>query len=367
MGINGLCEFLKNKYPQILKREHISYFAFKRISLDVSPFIYRFINVYGKEDNQWIRCFINLIILLKKNYIRFIPIFDGDIPIEKTLEQIERKNQKNKKQEDIKQIEYDLEEYKIKGIISDKLQKINQTYTETYTKASLLHSFTEDNNINKSININKIEEYIEKQRKHIFNINKYDIEKIIEVFRAFGIPYLIAPYESEQLCCSLVNNGICDAVLSPDSDCIAYNSKVIINNLDTTDGSIRYIEIEYLKEELKLNSTQVLDFCILLGCDYNRTFKIKNVGPVKAYQLIKKYEDINKITEYDISKIKIEECKKIFNYELDEKIIIQLKNIEKEVKFDIEEIKNICSKYNIFINYKFIHEIKNPKIIIEKE
>jgi len=365
MGINGICEFLRNKYPQVFKIEHISYFAFKRISVDVSPFIYRFMNVYGKEDNQWIRCFINLIILLKKNYIRFVPVFDGEIPIEKLLENLERKNQKNKKENDIKQIEYDLEEYKIKGLISERLQKINQTYSETYTKASLLHSFTGEDNINNSININKIQEYIEKQKKHIFNITKNDIEKVIQVFRVFGIPYLIAPYESEQLCCSLVNKGICDAVLSPDSDCIAYNSKIIINNLDTTDGTIKYIDMEYLKKELNLNTNQVLDFCILLGCDYNRTFKIKNVGPVKGYQLIKKYEDINKITEYDISKIKIEECKKIFKYELEDKIITQLKNIEKEVKFDIEEIKNICSKYNIYINHKFIYEIKNPKIIIE--
>lgn len=363
MGINGLNEFIKNKYPQVTKYDHISKFAFKRISLDVSPFIYRFMNVYGKEDNKWLRCFINLTILLKKNYVRFIPVFDGECPIEKKEEQLDRKITKNKKQDDIKLLEQDVIDYQVSGSVSDRLRKINNNFSPPKKKASLLHSLS--NNDDPEINLERVMEYIQKQNNHIVNINKNDIENIKDIFRSFGVPYLQAHYESEQLCCALVNEGICDAVLSPDSDCIAYNSKIIINHLDTTDGTIKWLDTDVLREELNFSKQELQDFCILLGCDYNRTCKLKNVGPVKAFGLMQKFKSIEKIENFDIKNIKYEECRKIFSYTLEEDILEQLKEVENNVNFSIQDIKIFCEKFGLFVNYKLLHEINKLPMVFE--
>lgn len=38
---------------------------------------------------------------------------------------------------------------------------------------------------------------------------------------------------------------------------------------------------------------QFVDICILCGCDY--TSRIKNIGPMKAYDYVKKYGNIDKL------------------------------------------------------------------------
>lgn len=41
---------------------------------------------------------------------------------------------------------------------------------------------------------------------------------------------------------------------------------------------------------------QFIDLCILCGCDY--TGKITNIGPVRAYDLIKKHKNIETILDF---------------------------------------------------------------------
>ena len=41
---------------------------------------------------------------------------------------------------------------------------------------------------------------------------------------------------------------------------------------------------------------EFIDMCILCGCDY--TGSIRNVGPIKAYQFIKKYGNIETVVKY---------------------------------------------------------------------
>ncbi len=40
---------------------------------------------------------------------------------------------------------------------------------------------------------------------------------------------------------------------------------------------------------------QFVEFCILCGCDY--TSKIKNLGPARAFEFLKKYKNIDGILE----------------------------------------------------------------------
>jgi len=45
--------------------------------------------------------------------------------------------------------------------------------------------------------------------------------------------------------------------------------------------------------DLEINYEEFVDLCILCGCDY--TCKIKGIGPINAYKLIKKYKTIELI------------------------------------------------------------------------
>lgn len=50
------------------------------------------------------------------------------------------------------------------------------------------------------------------------------------------------------------------------------------------------IDIDEILKELDMTSDQFLDMCILLGCDYLP--KVKNVGPVSAFNLIKSHKSL---------------------------------------------------------------------------
>ena len=56
-----------------------------------------------------------------------------------------------------------------------------------------------------------------------------------------------------------------------------------------------------------------IDFSILIGCDYNKKNKLPKVGPVKALELIKKYNSIDNIQGYDISMLNHVDIRKLFN------------------------------------------------------
>jgi len=58
---------------------------------------------------------------------------------------------------------------------------------------------------------------------------------------------------------------------------------------------IKEIHLNRALEEMKLTVDQFIDLCILLGCDYCDS--IKGIGPVRAFELIKKYGSLEEIIE----------------------------------------------------------------------
>lgn len=59
--------------------------------------------------------------------------------------------------------------------------------------------------------------------------------------------------------------------------------------------SILEFNTETMLRELGMTQKEFIDMCILCGCDYAQT--IRNVGPKKAYQGIKKFRTIEAFVE----------------------------------------------------------------------
>ena len=122
MGLEGVSEFIKKKYPGAITNSHLSEFAFKSICVDISGFLYRYISMFGKEDNKWLKSFVNLILLFRSNHINFIPVFDGKAHKAKLNELQQRKESKNNLVDKIKTFEEDINNYHENNIISDNLK-----------------------------------------------------------------------------------------------------------------------------------------------------------------------------------------------------------------------------------------------------
>jgi flap endonuclease-1 len=58
---------------------------------------------------------------------------------------------------------------------------------------------------------------------------------------------------------------------------------------------VQELHFEKLMTVLGLSHAQFVDLCILMGCDY--VPNIKGIGPKKAFELIKKHENIETILE----------------------------------------------------------------------
>jgi 5'-3' exonuclease len=389
MGLEGVSEFIRREYPDCIKEDHISIFAFKKVCVDVSGFIYRFMSIYGKENYRWLQCFINLILLMKKNYINFIPVFDGKPPDEKKNELNNRKETKNSIKDKINTLENELIEYNkaedksninIDNILK-VLKQIKNT-NKTEIKNKFLRNFLKldeeqkDNTIvdNEKIieeknsltneDIQLIYNYIEKQKSYLFNITINDINILKELFSLFNLSYIQSNSEAEQTCCSLVNEGLCDIVLSSDTDCIAHRVSIFIFQLDIQTGIIKYTTKKDLLESFEFDrDEQLTDFGILVGCDYNKSKKIKNIGPVKAHQLIKEYKNLETIKtklNIDIDSIDYIKCRELFNYKLSD----EEKNISRWVKPDINDIEEFMAKNNIYYNINTIRKTFDKKLEI---
>jgi 5'-3' exonuclease len=118
-------------------------------------------------------------------------------------------------------------------------------------------------------------------------------------------------------CADLCKRGLVDAVLSEDTDVLAYGTPIFLSKINTSNGTCIRIKHPEMLAALKIDHKEFLDLCIMCGCDYNKN--IPRVGPEKAYKYIQKYSSIEGIasnTSLDISILNHVRVRELFiNYQ----------------------------------------------------
>ncbi|NBR26426.1 MAG: hypothetical protein EBU08_22135 [Micrococcales bacterium] len=141
-----------------------------------------------------------------------------------------------------------------------------------------------------------------------------DHQFLRKLLTSVGIKWIQAPGESEAYCCWLVRNKYGSAVVSIDTDCIAHRADIIIQEVDKNTGNITFLNVAELMDAWKLNERQLIDFGILVGCDYNPNSRVNGIGPSKAIQLLQKHERIEDIPGLvDVTVLKVDECRRLFD------------------------------------------------------
>lgn len=111
-----------------------------------------------------------------------------------------------------------------------------------------------------------------------------------------GIPFLVAPGESDAQCAHLVESGKAWAAVTQDWDIALFGCPRALRNL--TASRTRTPELLDLHAALAsagLTRTQLVDAAILIGTDYNEG--IPGVGPVKAVTAIKRHGTADRALE----------------------------------------------------------------------
>ena len=311
MGITNLNKFLRNNCPDVYEKIHISEYGFKKIAIDISLYLCKFKSICG---DRWITAFINLIACLRKNEVHCVFIYDGGAPPEKDLERKERAMQRQKMEDKVIKLEEALEKFDSEG--SGTTRELDPILVELYKKNSdntIQKRFLQKAETEIQVDMDVVRDAVKKMRSYILDIKPEDFQLTKNLFDILNVPYYVAPLEAETMCSDLCKRGLVDAVLSEDTDVLAYASPVFLSKINTADGTCIRIKYPDVIEKLELSSDSFLDLCIMCGTDYNKN--IFRVGPEKAYKFIKKYqtiEDVGVKAKLDISVLKHIRVRELF-------------------------------------------------------
>lgn len=262
MGIQGLTKVLGDQAPQSITEVELKNLFGRKIAVDASMSLYQFliavrpdaINTLTDEAGETtshLQGLFQRTIRMVVNGIKPAYVFDGKPPVLKT-EELDKRREKREEAEEGKKEAIE---------VGDK-------------------------------------ESVSKFSKRTVKVTRQHNEEAKKLLRLMGIPVLEAPCEAEAQCAAMTKAGLVYATASEDMDSLTLGTPILIRHLTFSEARkmpIKEIHLNRALEEMKLTVDQFIDLCILLGCDYCDS--IKGIGPVRAFELIKKYGSLEEIIE----------------------------------------------------------------------
>ncbi|KAL2478940.1 5'-3' exonuclease family protein [Forsythia ovata] len=130
--------------------------------------------------------------------------------------------------------------------------------------------------------------------------------QLVEILRSENIEFVVAPYEADAQLAYLstlkVEEGGIAAVISEDSDLLAYSCPAIIFKMDRYGNGEEIILDKVLNAVGRVPSFQKFDkilftgMCILAGCDFLAS--VPGIGIAKAYNLVSKYQNLDRVRTF---------------------------------------------------------------------
>ena len=255
MGIQYLNNYIKKSTkPGSITKVTFIELANKIIAIDTSIYLYKF-----SLNNTLLESIYVMISLFKQHNISPIFVFDGVPPKEKDT--IIKKRQNDK-------------------LIAK--QKCEQLQEQLFNSTDI----NEQTILNEDIN---------NLKKRCLKLKKSDIQKVRNLMQAFGVCYIEAPGEADELCAKLVITEQAYACLSEDMDLFLYGCPRVLRYLSLTNSTFIIYYLDKILEDLKLTFKEFKEICVLSGSDYitNNHFNLYTV--LKYY---KQYKECNDSQEF---------------------------------------------------------------------
>ncbi|MEM1942487.1 MAG: flap endonuclease-1 [Candidatus Caldarchaeum sp.] len=139
------------------------------------------------------------------------------------------------------------------------------------------------------------------------SLERYMVESAVDLLRAMGVPYVMAPAEGEAQAAFMAAKGVVYASGSQDMDSLLFGSPRLVRNLSVVGRRKlprrnEYVEVEpeiihldKLLTSLGISRDQLIDIGLLVGTDYSPP--VKGVGPKTALKIIKEHGSLEKALE----------------------------------------------------------------------
>lgn len=229
MGIRMLNRFLREKASTSIQLLPLSSYTTKRIVVDASIYMYRYIG-----DNSLIENFYLLCLLFRKYNIHALFVFDGQPPKEKTNELKERASVKKKAKQELTELEKQL----TNNIDDEEKQRL------LLMKQTL--------------------------KKQCIHIKAWDILDVKQIIDATGYQWVDAPGEADHLCAKLVRDGYADACMSEDMDMFVHGCPRVLRYMSLTRENFVEYNLTSILETLAITFYEFQELCILAGTDYTK-------------------------------------------------------------------------------------------------
>ena len=230
MGIKNLNKFLSAKCDaNAIKKIGLNELSGKRISVDASIYLYRFIG-----ENRLIENFYLMISVFREYNIVPIFVFDGAAPIEKKELLKERREKKIQAEEKYNEIRSQMSE------IKDADEKAD------------------------------MELELVKLKKEFVRVRDTDIKMVKNLLTHSGITWTDAPGEADVLCAELVLSGKAYACLSEDMDMFAYGCHRVLRHLSLSKHTVLNYDLTEILEQIQMTKCEFRQVLVLSGTDYNK-------------------------------------------------------------------------------------------------
>jgi flap endonuclease-1 len=290
MGIEDLLKEIKKKHPEVvLKDVPLKVFKGTKLPIDVSIYGYKYMYVarcetikYTNIDKEnpkhsamrsfWLEQYYKLGMAFVESDVVPVPVFDGP-PFRLKDDTKETRAVEAKARED----------------------KIND----------LRRSLQEEGNNE------QLRSELRAELERAISVHTQDWKDLEEMFRAMGFPVLVGPYEAEAVCARLARAGLVSGVVTNDGDALAHSANIMIIDVKKQwkggkpDHRCTCIILSEVLRVLELTKEAFIDFCILLGTDYNP--RVRNHGWKKALDLIKEHGNLEAVLSVLEKKVDLKE------------------------------------------------------------
>jgi len=374
MGIQDLYQVIYTRAPEVIKIYHLSEFYGYRFAVDISIFLNKYVKSAG--ETQWMELFFLFLCTLKKHGIKTVCVFDGPNPPPEKAREQERRRAEGRKAADrlekcMKMRDKLFEEYipfnqelsislqnECKGLIGD---------TKRLTRQPNWSECGEVFNVLRCV--------IERLEKVALPITNKHKEKAKMIADMMGLPIFQAHGEAEALCAYMALHNYVDAVLTEDTDVLVYGTPwmVAFKDLKLTEERVYGINLEHLRDSLGYTQKELLDLCILLGCDYNKRAigyppdgkkrkKPIGIGLKGALAMIDEYRCLEEVEKHltESEQLIWQRCREIFTPPSGQEAEEIIKMIPDNRRPDIDAIKTFIASEGLNVSIEYIEKCWRP-------
>ena len=382
MGIKDLYKVINENAPECRSVHHLSEFRGYSFAVDISIFLNKYIKSAG--DKLWMNTFFLFLCTLKKHGIKTVCVFDGpNPPKEKIEEQESRRGQGQKalnRLDRCKEINEILKKLYMENNDASVPKEIQDECKILYgTPRSNTRDYNWFEVTDAMDGMNSTIDRLVRSTIPITSKHREDAKKIVEMM---GVPLFQADGEAEALCSYLVIHGYADAVLTEDTDVLAYGSNMMVafKDFKLNDETVHVIDHKVLLDTLSFNQSEFMDLCILLSCDYNHRVKGYipgkkckkpiSIGYKGALAMVEEYRQFEDIEKYipDPSPLIWKRCREIFTPPLSDEFRELIKMVPLNKKPDEDRIRKFIQEEGLSISIDYILENWKPaRILFEFE